>query len=411
MTATTANIYENIVGLLTGQATKYLGDLAGNLATATTTSVLINFIFTLLLIMWVIKRFSQLEDFFSIKNAIQIIIFFFYVGFFNYFLQNIQLMMDQFQTIINYPSTLVTDKVASSISNDPNIQNLNGGLGRGISVLTGQIFHICLDLGSNVFEAIGISNIGKMLLSAILVLGVMIFQGAFLLLVMIMIIITTLEITFWLGMFPIILPLAFFKATRGMMIAYFKKIFSLTFYKPLIFAVAFLDLSILNTIIRSLPNSSDIERGVFDFKDFITNNISQTIQVSAYLVMILFVSFLIFSLIKRIPDVINFVFQTSGGMGDISSFISQSAMKITSSSAGIGAGALGARMKNAYSESGGGIGGIAGAMNSFLTGGIGSGAIGREINSKVNASNTGSKLNDAITKGVNFSSKIIKGDK
>ncbi len=116
-----------------------------------------------------------------------------------------------------------------------------------------------------------------------------------------------IEKTFYLLCFIFMTPCLFFKQTQGFFFSYIKKVFSLTFYAPLVFLFA-----MLNSIGLELFNP--------------TQNIIETIGI-------IIISAITSALISNIPNIINTIFGTQGGLVDLANFLkagSQSFLSFTS---------------------------------------------------------------------------------
>ncbi|WQX12117.1 hypothetical protein E5P72_06620 [Helicobacter pylori] len=116
-----------------------------------------------------------------------------------------------------------------------------------------------------------------------------------------------IEKTFYLLCFIFMTPCLFFKQTQGFFFSYIKKVFSLTFYAPLVFLFA-----MLNSIGLELFNP--------------TQNIIETIGI-------IIISAITSALISNIPNIINTIFGTQGGSVDLANFLkagSQSFLSFTS---------------------------------------------------------------------------------
>ncbi|GHR42337.1 hypothetical protein VN0481_04190 [Helicobacter pylori] len=104
-----------------------------------------------------------------------------------------------------------------------------------------------------------------------------------------------IEKTFHLLCFIFMTPCLFFKQTQGFFFSYIKKVFSLTFYAPLVFLFA-----MLNSIGLELFNP--------------TQNIIETIGI-------IIISAITSALISNIPNIINTIFGTQGGSVDLANFL------------------------------------------------------------------------------------------
>lgn len=107
------------------------------------------------------------------------------------------------------------------------------------------------------------------------------------------------------------LPLGFFQQTRGFLVSYVKKIISLTFYMPLMLLLVLFNSFALQYAIK-VGGSNEI---VAKFGIIVTIGISLTF-------------------IQKVPEMINAIFGTQGGLTDAKSLIYQG---VQMASAGVGA--------------------------------------------------------------------------
>ncbi|EPZ92734.1 trbL/VirB6 plasmid conjugal transfer family protein [Helicobacter pylori] len=119
-----------------------------------------------------------------------------------------------------------------------------------------------------------------------------------------------IEKTFYLLCFIFMTPCLFFKQTQGFFFSYIKKVFSLTFYAPLVFLFA-----MLNSIGLELFNP--------------TQNIIETIGI-------IIISAITSALISNIPNIINTIFGTQGGSVDLVNFLKAGSQSFLSFASNIG---------------------------------------------------------------------------
>ncbi|WP_187886313.1 hypothetical protein [Helicobacter pylori] len=119
-----------------------------------------------------------------------------------------------------------------------------------------------------------------------------------------------IEKTFYLLCFIFMTPCLFFKQTQGFFFSYIKKVFSLTFYAPLVFLFA-----MLNSIGLELFNP--------------TQNIIETIGI-------IIISAITSALISNIPNIINTIFGTQGGSVDLSNFLKAGSQSFLSFASNVG---------------------------------------------------------------------------
>ncbi|MFP6067053.1 hypothetical protein ACLF9N_03365 [Helicobacter pylori] len=119
-----------------------------------------------------------------------------------------------------------------------------------------------------------------------------------------------IEKTFYLLCFIFMTPCLFFKQTQGFFFSYIKKVFSLTFYAPLVFLFA-----MLNSIGLELFNP--------------TQNIIETIGI-------IIISAITSALINNIPNIINTIFGTQGGSVDLANFLKAGSQSFLSFASNVG---------------------------------------------------------------------------
>ncbi|MFP6048095.1 hypothetical protein ACLF9B_03185 [Helicobacter pylori] len=119
-----------------------------------------------------------------------------------------------------------------------------------------------------------------------------------------------IEKTFYLLCFIFMTPCLFFKQTQGFFFSYIKKVFSLTFYAPLVFLFA-----MLNSIGLELFNP--------------TQNIIETIGI-------IIISAITSALISNIPNIINTIFGTQCGSVDLANFLKAGSQSFLSFASNVG---------------------------------------------------------------------------
>ncbi|GAA8426511.1 hypothetical protein HpDR46_28550 [Helicobacter pylori] len=119
-----------------------------------------------------------------------------------------------------------------------------------------------------------------------------------------------IEKTFYLLCFIFMTPCLFFQQTQGFFFSYIKKVFSLTFYAPLVFLFA-----MLNSIGLELFNP--------------TQNIIETIGI-------IIISAITSALISNIPNIINTIFGTQGGSVDLANFLKAGSQSFLSFASNVG---------------------------------------------------------------------------
>ncbi len=127
---------------------------------------------------------------------------------------------------------------------------------------------------------------------------------------------TYLEKIIYLSLVIFMLPLGFFQQTRGFLVSYVKKIISLTFYMPLLLLLVLFNSFALQYAIK-VGGSNEI---VAKFGIIVVIGISLTF-------------------IQKVPEMINAIFGTQGGLTDAKSFVYQD-VQMASAGAGAIAGSL-----------------------------------------------------------------------
>ncbi|GAA9556357.1 hypothetical protein UBN61_02470 [Helicobacter pylori] len=176
-----------------------------------------------------------------------------------------------------------------------------------------------------------------------------------------------IEKTFYLLYFIFMTPYLFFKQTQGFFFSYIKKVFSLTFYAPLIFLFA-----MLNSIGLELFNP--------------TQNIIETIGI-------IIISAITSALISNIPNIINTIFGTQGGSVDLANFLKAGSQSFLSFASNVG------------SAVSGGVKGASVGTGNFLV--KTEGAIGNAVNNIKNRASQSENIRTSVG-FVNVGSKATR---
>ncbi|MGL2891299.1 hypothetical protein ACQKAR_03605 [Helicobacter pylori] len=176
-----------------------------------------------------------------------------------------------------------------------------------------------------------------------------------------------IEKTFYLLCFIFMTPCLFFKQTQGFFFSYIKKVFSLTFYAPLVFLFA-----MLNSIGLELFNP--------------TQNIIETIGI-------IIISAITSALISNIPNIINTIFGTQGGSVDLANFLKAGSQSFLSFSS------------NVSSAVSGGVKGASVGTGNFLV--KTEGAIGNAVNNIKNRASQPENIRTSVG-FVNVGSKATR---
>ncbi|GAA9512765.1 hypothetical protein BTM469_01500 [Helicobacter pylori] len=176
-----------------------------------------------------------------------------------------------------------------------------------------------------------------------------------------------IEKTFYLLCFIFMTPCLFFKQTQGFFFSYIKKVFSLTFYAPLVFLFA-----MLNSIGLELFNP--------------TQNIIETIGI-------IIISAITSALISNIPNIINTIFGTQGGSVDLANFLKAGSQSFLSFASNVG------------SAVSGGVKGVSVGTGNFLV--KTEGAIGNAVNNIKNRASQSENIRTSVG-FVNVGSKATR---
>ncbi|WQY68331.1 P-type conjugative transfer protein TrbL [Helicobacter pylori] len=156
----------------------------------------------------------------------------------------------------------------------------------------------------------------KTLITAVLLLVILVLELFLLFKVFCYVFMTYLEKIIYLSLVIFMLVLGFFQQTRGFLVSYVKKIISLTFYMPLLLLLVLFNSFALQYAIK-VGGSNEI---VAKFGIIVAIGISLTF-------------------IQKVPEMINAIFGTQGGLTDAKSFVYQG-VQIASAGAGSIAGSL-----------------------------------------------------------------------
>lgn len=177
------------------------------------------------------------------------------------------------------------------------------------------------------------------------------------------------------------LPLGFFQQTRGFLVSYVKKIISLTFYMPLLLLLVLFNSFALQYAIK-VGGSNEI---VAKFGIIVVIGISLT-------------------LIQKVPEMINAIFGTQGGLTDAKSFVYQG-VQIASAGAGAIAGSLKSVGRSAFGRTLEAYKGASVGTGNFLV--KTEGAIGNAVNNIKNRASQPENIRTSVG-FVNVGSKATR---
>ena len=404
------NIYNFIMGLFMDITDKFIGNIIPALAQALHLTPLLNFIFMLLILIFVAKKIQE-GDFITWKTISQLLIFIIYLSFFNWVANNPTTYMNYFGSLINYPADTITNYIAKAtqgMGTAPNSSDFKGG----IDWLIQQSFETAVKVIEASVPKISLFSGWQGSLVVLLCAGVFFINTAiFIIVILLIIIVANIQITIWKGLGVLFVILMFFPQTRQMVSKYILMLIGLTMYKPMLMTVVFFNYQINQFVITNLPPETAFNGS---YGDYITTQAGNTMSLIGYLGLAVVGVFISTYLVKQVPDFINNIIGAGGGVGKAISNMGEQAMAKVG---GLAAGAAfglggGAAAKMAYQGSGGGIGGLVSGAAAALTGGATSALKGtkggEKLNDLLNQSKAGSVANNAVSKGIETGSTAIK---
>ncbi len=345
--------------------------------------MIINAVLVILFMIWAYRRVKE-GDIFQFKTAMGVVVFIVFMGVLNWAMDNPTTYMNMLKDTIFYPSNKLTEIITNSMFS---LQIGNNNLTLGS--LIDKSYYSIIQLYREVFSDLGWKTFFTMFPMLIIFLLLVLAQILLIGLILIIVLITLVETLTWLSLGFAVLPLALFPQTKGMLFSYLKKLISLTFYQPCIMVVAFLNFSMIESITLKIPTKAEIINGFYNkghiIDQMIENGSSQAINnfqnaTGAYTSMLGFFIILIlgsvicFFLIKRVPDFINNIFGTSGGVGAVTEMMQKIGMTIGGAVVGGSMVMVANQMKQAYQNAGGGLAGLQAGAKAFGLGAISGGA-------------------------------------
>ena len=389
---------------------KFIGNIIPALAQALHLTPLLNFIFMLLILIFVAKKIQE-GDFITWKTIFQLLIFIIYLSFFNWVANNPTTYMNYFGSLINYPADTITNYIAKATQGmgaAPNSSDFKGG----IDWLIQQSFETAVKVIEASVPKISLFSGWQGSLVVLLCAGVFfIITAIFIIVILLIIIVANIQITIWKGLGVLFVILMFFPQTRQMVSKYILMLIGLTMYKPMLMTVVFFNYQINQFVITNLPPETAFNGS---YGDYITTQAGNTMSLIGYLGLAVVGVFISTYLVRQVPDFINNIIGAGGGVGKAISNMGEQAMAKVG---GLAAGAAfglggGAAAKMAYQGSGGGIGGLVSGATAALTGGATSALKGtkggEKLNDLLNQSKAGSVANNAVSKGIETGSTAIK---
>ncbi len=377
------SIYETILSLFSDPTKKIFYSIATQTAEALKAQIIINAVLVILFMVWAYRRVKE-GDIFQFKTAMGVVVFIVFMGVLNWAMDNPTTYMNMLKDTIFYPSNKLTEIITNSMFS---LQIGNNNLTLGS--LIDKSYYSIIQLYREVFSDLGWKTFFTMFPMLIIFLLLVLAQILLIGLILIIVLITLVETLTWLSLGFAVLPLALFPQTKGMLFSYLKKLISLTFYQPCIMVVAFLNFSMIESITLKIPTKAEIINGFYNkghiIDQMIENGSSQAINnfqnamgaytsVLGFFIILILGSVICFFLIKRVPDFINNIFGTSGGVGAVTEMMQKIGMTIGGAVVGGSMVMVANQMKQAYQNAGGGLAGLQAGAKAFGLGAISGGA-------------------------------------
>ncbi|WRB58211.1 type IV secretion system protein [Helicobacter pylori] len=378
------SIYETILSLFSDPTKKIFYSIATQTAEVLKAQMIINAVLVILFMVWAYRRVKE-GDIFQFKTAMGVVVFIVFIGVLNWAMDNPTTYMNMLKDTIFYPSNKLTEIITNSMSSLQIVGNNNLTLGS----LIDKSYYSIIQLYREVFSDLGWKTFFTMFPMLIIFLLLVLAQILLIGLILIIVLITLVETLTWLSLGFAVLPLALFPQTKGMLFSYLKKLISLTFYQPCIMVIAFLNFSMIESITLKIPTKAEIINGFYNkghiIDQMIENGSSQAINnfqnamgaytsVLGFFIILILGSVVCFFLIKRVPDFINNIFGTSGGVGAVTEMMQKIGMTIGGAVVGGSMVMVANQMKQAYQNAGGGLAGLQAGVKAFGLGAISGGA-------------------------------------
>ncbi len=379
------SIYETILSLFSDPTKKIFYSIATQTAEVLKAQMIINAVLVILFMVWAYRRVKE-GDIFQFKTAMGVVVFIAFVGVLNWAMDNPTTYMNMLKDTIFYPSNKLTEIITNSMSS---LQIGNNNLTLGS--LIDKSYYSIMQLYREVFSDLGWKTFFTMFPVLIIFLLLVLAQILLIGLILIIVLITLVETLTWLSLGFAVLPLALFPQTKGMLFSYLKKLISLTLYKPCMMLVAFFNYGIIYKINALIPTKHEVTQGFYGNADKMANEgkiidafgnvlkgdwnsyIAHS-SIVGFLTIIVLGSVICFFLVKRVPDFINNIFGTSGGVGAVTEMMQKIGMTIGGAVVGGSMVMVANQMKQAYQNAGGGLAGLQAGAKAFGLGAINGGA-------------------------------------
>ncbi|RVZ67308.1 hypothetical protein [Helicobacter pylori] len=315
----TDGLYSSIIGVFQNFTNEFK-DKYNNIA-KTIAPAMVS-IGTILIFAFSVKKYKN-NEFFEIKTFTQFAFFLALLSLMHFALNSPKKFHSYVEFFVEAPAVILNNaieettktfyKKAQQQSNQSQIKtnqsfiSFNGNIQGIIKNQTKQLFAFYESFREN---NAGFSKPFVFIMQSLSFVAIVFFQILLIFKTIYLICIIFIEKTFYLLCFIFMTPCLFFKQTQGFFFSYIKKVFSLTFYAPLVFLFA-----MLNSIGLELFNP--------------TQNIIETIGI-------IIISAITSALISNIPNIINTIFGTQGGSVDLANFLKAGSQSFLSFASNVG---------------------------------------------------------------------------
>ncbi|WP_187927588.1 type IV secretion system protein [Helicobacter pylori] len=387
------NFFDTLMGMFVEPSQKVAKSLAEHMGSFFHAQLILNTIITILFMIWAYKRVKE-GDMFEFKTAMGVVVFIVFVGFINWGIRNPNDFNTYFINTIFYPAEKLAILIAQSLNDGleiPTNANASPSETFNIGNLVSSAYAMIVNLWDNAFDGISMFNwltmIPKIIMFFLVILGELFFLG----LLLIIVLLVTAEIFMWSALGLIVLPLGLIPQTKGMLFSYLKKLISLTLYKPLMMLVAFFNYGIIYKVNALIPTKHEVTQGFYGNADKMANEgkiidafgnalkgdwnsyIAHSSIVGSLTIIVLG-SVICFFLVKRVPDFINNIFGTSGGVGAVIEMMQKIGMTIGGAVVGGSMVMVANQAKQAYQSAGGGLAGLQAGAKALGLAGLSGGA-------------------------------------
>ncbi|GAA9655578.1 hypothetical protein HpHCM49_05540 [Helicobacter pylori] len=315
----TDGLYSSIIGVFQNFTNEFK-DKYNNIA-KTIAPAMVS-IGTILIFAYSVKKYKN-NEFFEIKTFTQFAFFLALLSLMHFALSSPKKFHSYVEFFVETPAVILNNAIEETTKNfykkaqqqsnqsqnktNQSFISFNGNIQGIIKNQTKQLFAFYESFREN---NAGFSKPFVFIMQSLSFVAIVFFQILLIFKTIYLICIIFIEKTFYLLCFIFMTPCLFFKQTQGFFFSYIKKVFSLTFYAPLVFLFA-----MLNSIGLELFNP--------------TQNIIETIGI-------IIISAITSALISNIPNIINTIFGTQGGSVDLANFLKAGSQSFLSFASNIG---------------------------------------------------------------------------